>query len=158
MQHPSDIAGKRFLGTGWSFPPAFERRAHSGSGLDAARGISASLVSAEPDIEQSLRILLATNPGERVMQPAYGCGIRRMVFEQLNESLLTEMRHLVEKAILFFEPRITVHSVSIDAGQWVEGEVRIHIDYTVRSTNSRNNMVYPMYFREGTGLGVATHG
>jgi phage baseplate assembly protein W len=147
---------KRFLGTGWSFPPAFERRMHASAGLNGARGIGAALVSAETDIEQSLRILLATNPGERVMQPAYGCGIKRMVFEQLNESLLTEMRHMVEKAILFFEPRITVEEIAIDAGLWESGELRIHIDYTVRTTNSRYNMVYPMYFREGTGLGVAT--
>lgn len=155
MAAANETAGKRFLGTGWSFPPAFERRVHSGAGLDAARGLGAALVSAETDIEQSLRILLATSPGERVMQPAYGCGIKRMVFEQLNESLLTEMRHLVEKAILFFEPRITVNDIAIDAGRWVDGELAIHIDYTVRSTNSRNNMVYPMYFREGTGLGAA---
>jgi hypothetical protein len=145
---------KRFLGTGWSFPPAFERRVHSGAGLDAARGIGAALVSNEADIEQSLRILLATNPGERVMQPAYGCGIKRMVFEQLNESLLTEMRHMIEKAILFFEPRINVEDIAIDAGNWENGELRIHIGYTVRTTNSRYNMVYPMYFREGTGLGT----
>jgi uncharacterized protein len=153
MEDSRISSGKRFLGTGWSFPPAFERRVHAGAGLDAALGIGAVLVSAEPDIEQSLRILLATNPGERVMQPAYGCGIKRMVFEQLNDSLLTEMRHLIEKAILFFEPRITVNEIAIDAGNWVDGELRIHIDYTVRSTNSRNNMVYPIYFREGTGLG-----
>lgn len=147
---------KRFLGTGWSFPPCFERRMHASSGLNSARGIGAALVSNETDIEQSLRILLATNPGERVMQPAYGCGIKRMVFEQLSESLLTEMRHMIEKAILFFEPRITVESIDIDAGNWENGELRILIDYTVRTTNSRYNMVYPMYFREGTGLGVAT--
>ncbi|MES2937662.1 MAG: GPW/gp25 family protein [Pseudomonadota bacterium] len=150
----STQGSKRFLGTGWSFPPAFERRMHAGGGMDGSRGIGAALVSAEIDIEQSLRILLATNPGERVMQPAYGCGIKRMVFEQLNESLLTEMRHMVEKAILFFEPRITVEDISIDAGRWEDGELRIHVAYTVRTTNSRYNMVFPMYFREGTGLGV----
>ena len=157
MAHPID-PGKRFLGMGWSFPPAFEHRMHSAGGLDAARGIGAVLVSAEHDIEQSLRILLATNPGERVMQPAYGCGIRRMVFESLSESLLTEMKHLIGKAILFFEPRIDVNEITIDTGRWENGELRIGIDYTVRSTNSRNNMVYPMYFREGTGLGEARDG
>lgn len=147
---------KRFLGTGWSFPPSFERGMRAGAGLGAARGLGATLVANEDDIEQSLRILLGTNPGERVMQPAYGCGIRRMVFEQLSQSLLTEMRHMIEKAILFFEPRIDVQDITIDVGQWENGELRIVIDYIVRTTNSRYNMVYPMYFREGTGLGAVT--
>lgn len=152
MTQGTNEAGKRFLGTGWSFPPSFERRMHASAGFNGALGIGASMISAEPDIQQSLRILLATNPGERVMQPAYGCGIKRMVFEQMNESTLTEMRHLIEKSILFFEPRITVNEIAIDTDHWIDGELRIHIDYTVRTTNSRNNMVFPMYFREGTGV------
>ena len=117
-----------------------------------------ALVSADTDIRESLRILFGTVPGERVMQPAYGCGIQRMVFEVMNESTLTEMRHLVEKAILFFEVRITVNAINLDTSDWANGLLRIEVDYTVRSTNSRGNMVYPMYFREGTGMPGAGHG
>ena len=143
---------RSFLGTGWSFPPAFERL-RRGAAVQEGHEFRAALVSAERDIEQSLRILLATNPGERVMQPAYGCGIKRMVFEQLNESKLTEIRHLVEQAILFFEPRITVNAVVLDTSDLLEGVLPIHIDYTVRTTNSRTNIVFPLYLREGTGVG-----
>jgi phage baseplate assembly protein W len=144
---------RSFLGTGWSFPPAFEPRP-TGLAAQEGRHLRAALVRAEADIEQSLRILLATNPGERVMQPGYGCGIKRMVFEQVNESTLTEIRHLVEQAILFFEPRIGVNAVVLDTSRLIEGELPIHIDYTVRTTNSRSNMVFPLYLREGTGLGA----
>src|SRR3569832_1333201 len=142
--------GKAFLGTGWAFPPLFERRLHGGAQTRACVG--ADLVAAEEDIRQSLRILLATVPGERVMQPAYGCGVHKLVFEVMNDSVLTEIRHLVEKAILFFEPRVSVNEISIDGDGWAEGVLRIHIDYTVRTTNSRANLVYPMYLREGTGV------
>jgi hypothetical protein len=144
--------GKAFLGRGWAFPPSFERRMHAG--VQSRVSIGAALVAAEDDIRQSLRILLGTVPGERVMQAAYGCGIHKMVFEVVNDATLTEIRHLVEKAILFFEPRVTVNQIAIDSSRQLEGELHIHIDYTVRTTNSRNNMVYPMYFREGTGLPV----
>ncbi|MEX8518887.1 MAG: GPW/gp25 family protein [Leptothrix sp. (in: b-proteobacteria)] len=129
-----------FLGRGWTFPPAFE--------LQQRR---AMLVSQVPDIEESLRILFATNPGERVMQPSYGCGLKRMVFEPLNESTLTEMRSTIEKAVLFFEARITLDAVSFDVEDAVQGVLRIHLDYTVRTTNSRYNMVYPLYLQEGHG-------
>lgn len=145
---------RSFLGTGWSFPPLFERRQH-GPAAQQRHQLRAALVAAEEDIQQSLRILLGTNPGERVMQPGYGCGIKRMVFEQLDESRLTEIRHLVEQAILFFEPRISVNAVALDTARLLEGELLIHIDYTVRTTNSRSNMVFPLYLREGTGLGAA---
>lgn len=133
----SDI---RFLGKGWAFPPAFDPR---------TRG--ALMVEQVEDVEESLRILFSTNPGERVMQPGYGCGLQRLVFEQLTESTLTEMRSLIEKAVLFFETRITLDAVSFDVEDPLGGVLRIGLDYTLRTTNSRHNMVYPLYLDEGRG-------
>jgi len=130
----------RFLGTGWSFPPAFDTRSKG-----------ALMVSQEEDIAESLRILLGTVPGERVMQPTYGCGLNRMVFENINESTLTEIRSIVEKAVLFFEVRVTLEHVEIDSSQWVDGVLRLRLDYTIRTTNTRHNMVYPLYLREASG-------
>ncbi|HEX7946824.1 MAG TPA: GPW/gp25 family protein [Phenylobacterium sp.] len=131
-----------FLGTGWAFPPAFDRR---------SRG--AALVSAEEDIRQSLRILFGTTPGERVMQPTYGCDLRFMVFEELTDSTLTDIRDMIERAIRFFEVRITLEYVHIDESEWLEGVLRIGLDYTIRSTNTRSNLVFPLYLREGTSVG-----
>jgi phage baseplate assembly protein W len=131
----------QFLGTGWAFPPTFDWRTKE-----------AVLVSEVEDIEQSLHILLSTIPGERVMQPAYGCGIKRMVFENINDSTITEIKDIVSKAVLFFEVRITLHEIEIDLADLMDGLVRLKLDYTVRTTNTRTNMVYPLYLREGTNL------
>jgi len=131
-----------FLGTGWSFPPTFD-----------ARTRQAALVADEEDVEQSLRILLSTTPGERVMHPAYGCGLRRMVYEVMNENTLTEIRDVVTKAILFFEVRITLNELKIDTSELLHGLLQLTLDYTIRSTNTRSNMVYPLYLHEGTSLG-----
>ena len=133
----SDI---RFLGRGWGFPPAFDPR---------TRG--ALMVSQVADVEESLRILFSTNPGERVMQPGYGCGLQRMVFENLNESALTELRSLIEKAVLFFEVRITLDALRFEPVDELQGVLKIHLDYTIRTTNTRHNMVYPLYLDEGRG-------
>jgi len=135
------MVDKTFLGTGWGFPPAFE-------GVACA----ARMVSAEQDVRESLHILLSTNPGERVMQPAYGCGIKRMVFETVNDSTVTEIKDIVAKAVLFFEVRITLHEIDIDWSDYANGVLRLKLDYTVRTTNTRTNMVYPLYLREGTNL------
>lgn len=147
MQH---AGGKpleaHFLGTGWAFPPAFDSR--SGGAL---------MVSQLDDVQESLRILLSTTPGERIMRPSYGCGLRRLVFEPLTESTLTEMRSVIERAVLFFEARITLEGVEFDLADAHAGVLKIRLDYTVRTTNTRHNLVYPLYLDEGrAGPGVAT--
>ena len=128
-----------FLGRGWSFPPRFNP-------ID--RGVE--MVAEEEDIRESLRILFSTAPGERVMHPSYGCGLKRMVFEQINETVRTEIKDLIERAILFFEPRITLERVELDDTQIFEGRLLILLEYTIRTINIRSNMVYPFYIREGT--------
>lgn len=133
-----------FLGTGWSFPPRF----HKHTGRDD--GGALDMVSGEDDIRESLLILMSTAPGERVMQPAYGCGLKTLVFDNVTESTLTEIRDLIERAILFFEPRITVERIDIADDRIEEGLLTIDIVYRVRSTNTRSNIVYPFYFMEGT--------
>ena len=108
------------------------------------------MVENEADIAESLRILLGTRPGERVMRPTYGCGIHALVFESLSEATITEIQEAVDQAILFFEPRIRLERVDVDAEEAYEGILRLNIEYTVRETNTRSNIVYPFYFREGT--------
>lgn len=130
---------KSFLGQGWSFPPRFTQQ-----GLIT--------VAAEQDIHESLLILLSTSPGERIMQPAYGCGLRAHVFDSINESTIAVLRDIVEKAILFFEPRVIVERVEISDEEYQEGKIRIHVYYRVRATNNRYNLVYPFYFNEATNV------
>lgn len=110
------------------------------------------MVSAEQDIHESLLILLSTTPGERVMQPIYGCGLKAHVFDKLDESTFAVMRDTVEKAILFFEPRVIVERIEVRDDDYREGKVQIHVYYRIRATNNRYNLVYPFYFNEGSNL------
>ncbi len=137
-----------FLGHGWSFPPRFN-----------TRNREIELVGYEQDIKESLYILLSTTPGERVMQPSFGCGIKKMVFETITESVVTKVRDAVEKAVLFFEPRITLQSVTVDVSDDISDEssvyngvLNINVSYVIRKTNTRSNIVYPFYFLEGSNV------
>lgn len=141
----SDDQDNSFLGTGWGFPPQFERN----NGV-----LELQMVSLEVDIQESLAILLATGPGERVMQPTFGCGLKGMIFEHIDESLITELKDLIERAILFFETRISVDELHIDTDDVYDGLIKIHIDYTITTTNTRSNLVYPFYFQEGTEISI----
>jgi len=134
-----DKLHKSFLGTGWSFPPQFDNE--SGS---------VDMISDGEDIRSSLEILLSTRPGERVMLPNYGCNLDELLFEPLTTTMKTYMKDLIQIAILYHEPRIAVDKIElIDTGE-MEGRILIHIEYTIRSTNSRFNYVFPFYIREGT--------
>lgn len=130
-----------FLGIGWSFPPEFN--------------ITEGNVAMTPDVEDinnSLIILLSTRPGERVMFPNYGCDLQEMLFKPLDLTLTTQMKGIIERAILYHEPRINILSIEIDTTQELEGEVLIHIDYEVRNTNTRSNIVFPFYKSEATEI------
>lgn len=132
---------RSFLGTGWGFPPQFD--------MESGK---VGMVSDDDDIRESLRILLATNPGERVMRPTFGCGLKARVFESITVANVTEIRDLVERAILFFEPRITVEGVEIKVEDPLGGLVLVNVSYTIRTTNTRSNMVYPFYIYEATNV------
>jgi phage baseplate assembly protein W len=129
-----------FLGTGWSFPPEFSIRA------------GVRMVSAEEDIRQSLHIVLATAPGERVMRPAFGAGIKQQIYESISQTTITILKDVIRRAILFFEPRVVVEAINADASLALEGRLDFSIDYLIISTNTRHNIVYPFYCLEGSDV------
>ena len=126
-----------FLGEGWAFPPSFDHHSRS-----------VEIVKNEEDIIESLRILLSTTPGERPMEPGYGCDLSPLAFQRLDLNLETFMINNIKKAILYYEPRIRVNSIKLDTENRLEGT--ININYTVRATNAARNMVYPYYFGQTT--------
>lgn len=129
-----------FLGTGWGFPPTFEKDIKS-----------VVMISDEEDIRSSLEILLSTSIGERLMQPTYGCDLKRLLFEPLDTSLKAYIKDLIKTAILYHEPRIRLDDISLEAKP-NQGLLEITLEYTIRTTNSRYNFVYPFYVYEGIDI------
>ncbi|HCY41485.1 MAG TPA: hypothetical protein DHV48_09045 [Prolixibacteraceae bacterium] len=128
-----------FLGRGWGFPPEFSKTTES-----------VLLTEGEDDIEKSLEILLSTRLGERIMVPGYGCNLEELLFKPLNLTLKTYITDLIKTAILYHEPRIDVEKIRIEPSTDNDGLLLINIDYRIRVTNSRKNMVFPFYQSEGT--------
>ncbi len=130
---------RHYLGTGWAFPVRFH-----------PKGVE--LVSEDEDIQESLRILFSTIPGERVFRFEYGCPINKWVFSKIDLSEQTIISDVIEQAIREWEPRVITESVEVEVRNELEGILWIRISYIVRQTNSRSSMVYPFYFLEGTKL------
>lgn len=129
-----------FLGRGWSFPPALDKD-----------GTPTRMSADEEDIRQSLWTLLSTSPGERIHRYDYGCPIRRYVFEIMDVPTQTLLRDEIERSVVMFEPRIALNRVDFEIDREA-GIMKICLDYTIRQTNRRTNMVYPFYLNEGTDL------
>ena len=129
-----------FLGTGWGFPPTFNK---------IKNGVQ--MVSEEEDIRQSLLILFQTGFGERIMQPEYGSELTSLMFESVDRTFEALLIERIKDAILYQEPRIDVDDITIN-NEDNQGKVQIEISFTVRQTNSRSNIVFPFYFIEGTNI------
>jgi len=128
--------GNAFLGVGWAFPPA---ASPSGDMATAAY---------ETDIQQSIRIILGTAPGERVMRPDFGAGLKTLLFEPMNTTTAALAQYNVQKALIQWEPRIDQITVAVTP-QPANGSLLIDIRYRVRLTNVFYNLVYPFYLTEG---------
>ena len=130
------MASADFLGTGWNFPVTLnqERRIKAAAGAES--------------IQQSIWIILATAPGERVMRPDFGCGLHELVFAINDAMTLGRVIREVREALIRWEPRIDVLDIGVETKD--DGEVLlINISYRVRSTNNLFNLVYPFYLVAG---------
>jgi len=125
-----------FIGTGWSFPPAFD---------DALGGVEMS--TGIRDIEESLRIIFTTRMGERIMNPLFGCALDESLFDAMNTSRLSYLENQIRTAILYHEPRIDADTVAVRPDHQ-EGRLLIEVGYKVRGANSRFNFVYPYYLSD----------
>jgi uncharacterized protein len=122
-----------FIGRGLSWP----------LGVDHTGAIA--LTNGPDDLDRSIRLVLLTAPGERVMRPKFGCRIWDLLFEPITPNLLGLIVEAVREAIGQWEPRVSVEQVTPIADENDDALVRIHIVYRVRSTNDRRNLVYPFY-------------
>jgi phage baseplate assembly protein W len=122
-----------FLGRGWNFPPKLDENCQ------------VAMVEHEESIRQAVWIILSTAPGERVMRPDFGCGIHDLVFAPNSPGTAGRVAGEVRQALVRWEPRIDLLDVQATAQPGEPNTLLIRIEYRVRTTNSRFNLVYPFY-------------
>jgi phage baseplate assembly protein W len=124
-----------FLGKGWKYPVAV---------------LNGRIVSSEGEdsIKESIMIILGTAKGERVMRPEFGCGINQMVFAPNNTQTATLTAFHVNEALMKWEPRIEVLNVDANPDEDEKNKLIINIEYMIKTTNTRDNLVYPFYLEK----------
>ena len=125
-----------FLGRGFGFPlePADDVQGNWAS-LSWARG--------RDDIAESIRIILCTAPGERVMKPTFGCRLQELVFAEGNAATRALAERYVRQALEQWEPRIDVDSVTVRMDGDQNASMLVKVEYVVRDSNSPDNIVFP---------------
>jgi len=121
------------VGSGWTFPPS----------IDAQGGLA--LTNEISELEQSIIIILATSPGQRVMRPTFGCRLHELVFAPNNSQTAARARRFVEDALRMWEPRITVVKVEAGPDPSDPAQLLISIQYEVKATHDRRSLVHPFY-------------
>jgi Bacteriophage baseplate protein W len=119
------------LGTGLAFPLGVDDRGRI------------ALAREEIDVEQAIRIILSTAPGERPMRPEFGCAVHDCVFERMEADTLARIDQAVRVALDRWEPRVAIEDIAFESRK--EGELLVHLRYRVRATNEVRNLVYPFY-------------
>ena len=137
MQNQTDPS---FLGTGWNFPPTFRREWY---GVEMLSGVE--------DVHSSIEIILSTITGERVMLPTFGCNLQPHVFDTMDVQNIALIQKIVFEALTYHEPRIIVGDITSEPDQ-NSGVLTLNIPYTIITTNTRYNYVYPFYMKEATNI------
>jgi phage baseplate assembly protein W len=125
--------GEEFIGRGWAFP------------LHTDATGSVALVSREREIEEAIRIILGTSPGERPMRPEFGCRIHDHIFAPADGATAAAIRADVKAALRQWEPRIDVEDVTVSFDARDAAMLYIDVRYLIRRTNDRRNLVFPFY-------------
>ena len=128
---------EEFIGRGWAFPLR----------TDATGGIA--LVSREREIEEAIRLILGTTPGERPMRPEFGCRIHDYVFGTADGTTANAVGVEVRRALGRWEPRIEVEDVLVSFDRLDQTVLYIDVRYSIRHTNDRRNLVFPFYVIPG---------
>jgi phage baseplate assembly protein W len=132
------IGPLQLLGTGWNFPVAPDPRAGD------------LLYRTGPDkVRQSIWIILDTEPGERLMRPSFGCGLRRYLMKPNTSATRALIQHDVQSALTVWEPRIQLQGVRVDPGD-DPSLVLIQISYIHTADRRPDSLIYPFYLETGT--------
>lgn len=122
-----------FIGAGWAFPV----------GTDVTGGIA--LVAREREIDQSIRIILGTSPGERPMRPEFGCRIHEHVFGPANGATAGQIAYAVREALERWEPRIVLGEIGVSFDAVESGKLFVDVSYVIADSNDPRNLVFPFY-------------
>jgi uncharacterized protein len=124
---------EEFVGRGIAFPLR----------IDSTGGLA--VVDREREVQEAIRLILATAQGERPMRPEFGCRIHDYIFASPDLATRGRIAYEVSESLRRWEPRINVHDVDVNPDPDERTTLYIDISYSLRGTNDPRNLVFPFY-------------
>lgn len=115
----------------WAFPPQLDQRGR------------VQALSLEDSVRQSIRLILATARGERIMRPDFGSELHRYAFEIVNTATLDLVKDSVLEAVLDGEPRIEDLTVSVSTSELAAGRLIVKLGYRIRGMTAKEELLHP---------------
>jgi phage baseplate assembly protein W len=122
-----------FYGLGFAFPPR----------VDPTTGALAT-VGETAVVAQAIRLILRTQPGDRLMRPAYGCDLKQFLFNPNTVATRRLIAQEVTRAINGNEDRVRLDSVDVTASEVEPAQVDIAISYTLVRTGAVSGVLEPL--------------
>lgn len=122
------IRKQDIYGQGLSFPPRI--------GADGRLAWS----GAEENVRESIRVILLTEPGERLMRPGFGCGLRRFLFEPNTPTTRALIRERIVRAISDWEPRVRLEAVEVEPAPDDPRTVQVQIGFRLVATGAAGRL------------------
>lgn len=132
----TNIRNREFIGRGLNFPLQVDSQGRL------------ALTNGENEIFQSIRIILETSPGERVMRPTFGCRVWELIFEPRDASTEALLKEYVREALAMWEPRIEVTGIDILEEGAPQEVIMVNIRYLIKNTHDERSIVYPFYIMD----------
>lgn len=127
----------QIIGSGWEFPPVFDK---DEQGVRLLTGLR--------EIENSIYIILHTTLGERIMRRSFGSNLHQLQFEPLTENLKTYMASSLRESLETNEPRIEIQSLRLNQPDPSLGRIDIEVEVMVRKTLTPLSLILPYYLSD----------
>ena len=82
-------------------------------------------------IKQNFKMLILTNPGERVMDPEFGVGIQQFLFSNYSENIDIQIRERINQQVAIYMPAILVHSINFYASNPDTNSIAFQIAFSI---------------------------
>jgi phage baseplate assembly protein W len=98
-------------------------------------GVFNSTYTTKDQIKSNLVNLLLTDIGERVMNPTFGCNLKRFIFEGISEDNLELLTNSLAESISIFVPEVTVTNIRV-VPNTDYNTIALYIDYIINISNA----------------------
>jgi uncharacterized protein len=145
----STTSSKAFLGSGLSLQITLSPQGQLAMDMGVDGNGQLSMSSLDDHVQQSILLILETATGERMMRPDFGAGLQALVFSPMNAATSALVQHEITDALTRLEPRINVLGVDVSTDPSQPGRLEINLQYSIRSTDTMFNLVYPFFLERG---------